>query len=151
MTIFGVIKKMKHFIAILAFIMTTMATQAQTTDKQAIEQLYELMYSAMIEKDSATLGSVIADDFVLVHMTGMRQTKQQYINAIADGTLNYYSCQTEQLAVDIDGDRATLTGRSRVLAAVYGGGKHTWRLQLTFRLRKQDGRWQFTYSTASTY
>ena len=151
MTIFGVIKKMKHFIAILAFIMTTMATQAQTTDKQAIEQLYELMYSAMIEKDSATLGSVISDDFVLVHMTGMRQTKQQYINAIADGTLNYYSCQTEQLAVDIDGDRATLTGRSRVLAAVYGGGKHTWRLQLTFRLRKQDGRWQFTYSTASTY
>ena len=47
MTIFGVIKMMKHFIAILAFIMTTMATQAQTTDKQAIEQLYKQQCRAM--------------------------------------------------------------------------------------------------------
>ena len=142
---------MKHFIAILAFIMTTMATQAQTTDKQAIEQLYKQQYRAMIAKDIAALRPMFADDFYLVHMTGTRQNRQQYLEVIANGTLNYYSCQTEQLEVNIDGDSATLTGRSRVLAAVYGGGKHTWRLQLTFKLRKQDGRWQFTYSTASTY
>lgn len=131
--------------------MTTLTTQAQTDDRRQIEQLYKRMYHAMIEKDTATLRPMFADDFYLVHMTGTRQNRQQYLEAIADGTLNYYSCLTEQLDVNIDGDSATLTGRSRVLAAVYGGGKHTWRLQLTFRLcRKADG-WQFTYSTASTY
>ena len=128
-----------------------MTTHAQTNDRQQIEQLYERMYRAMIEKDTVALRPMFADDFYLVHMTGTRQDRSQYLEAIADGTLNYYSCQTEQLEVAIEGDRATLTGRSRVLAAVYGGGKHTWRLQLTFKLRKQDGRWQFTYSTASTY
>lgn len=142
---------MKHFIAILAFIMTTMATQAQTDDRRQIEQLYERMYRAMIEKDTAALRPMFADDFYLVHMTGTRQNRQQYLEAIADGTLNYYSCQTEQLEVNIDGDTATLTGRSRVLAAVYGGGKHTWPLQLTFRLRREADGWHFTYSTASTY
>ena len=131
--------------------MTALTTQAQATDQQQIEQLYEHMYRAMIAKDTAAMQPMFADDFYLVHMTGTRQNRQQDLEAIADGTLNYYSCQTEQLDVKVDGDSATLTGRSRVLAAVYGGGKHTWRLQLTFKLRKQDGRWLFTYSTASTY
>ena len=37
------------------------------------------MYEAMVEKDTATLNSVHADDFVLTHMTGMLQSKQVYI------------------------------------------------------------------------
>ena len=131
--------------------MTTLTTQGQATDQQQIERLYERMYRAMIEKDTAALRPMFADDFYLVHMTGTRQNRQQYLEAIADGTLNYYDCQTEQLDVKVDGDSATLTGRSRVLAAVYGGGKHMWRLQLTFRLRREGDGWRFTYSTASTY
>ena len=79
----------------------------------------------MVAKDTATLNRVHADDFVLVHMTGMRQSKQQYIDAIADGTLNYYSATHEQMDIAIDSDTATLTGRSRVTAAVFGGDRHT--------------------------
>ena len=33
---------------------------------------------------------------------------------------------------------ATLTGRSRVNAAVFGGGRHTWRLQLYFQTLVRD-------------
>jgi len=131
--------------------MASLATQAQATDHQQIEQLYERMYRAMIAKDTTALRPMFADDFYLVHMTGTRQNRQQYLEAIADGTLNYYDCTTEQLEVKVDGDSATLTGRSRVLAAVYGGGKHTWRLQLTFLLRREADGWRFTYSTAGTY
>ena len=120
-------------------------------DRQQIERLYQDMYKAMVEKDLATLDRVHADEFVLVHMTGMRQSKEEYINAILDGTLNYYSASHEQMDIAIDGDRATLTGRSRVTAAVFGGGRGTWRLQLRFQLTKCDGRWQFTEARASTY
>ena len=120
-------------------------------DRQQIEQLYSEMYRAMVEKDLATLDRVHADEFVLVHMTGMRQSKEEYINAILDGTLNYYSASHEQIDIAIDGDRATLTGRSRVTAAVFGGGRGTWRLQLRFQLAKRDGRWQLTEARASTY
>ena len=120
-------------------------------DRQQIEQLYRDMYKAMVEKDSATLDRVHADEFVLVHMTGMRQSKREYIRAIMDGTLNYYSATHEQTDITLDGDRVTLTGRSRVTATVFGGGKSTWRLQLRFQLVKRDGRWQFTEARASTY
>ncbi len=120
-------------------------------DKKEIAALYERMYRAMIAKDSATLARVMTDDFELIHMTGMRQTKKQYIDAIMDGTLNYYSATTERLDIKVDGDEAVLTGRSRVTAAVFGGGRHTWPLQLRFRLRRTTDGWQFTESSASTY
>jgi len=120
-------------------------------EKQQIEALYKQMYRAMVEKDTVTLDEQHADEFVLTHMTGMRQSKTQYIRAIADGTLNYYEATHEQIDIRINGNRATLTGRSRATAAVFGGGRHTWRLQLTFHLVKRNGRWLFTDSKASTY
>jgi uncharacterized protein (TIGR02246 family) len=120
-------------------------------DKQQLAALYERMYKAMIVKDSTVLDEVHADDFVLVHMTGMHQSKPVYIHAIMDGTLNYYSAVTEELDVDVDGDKAVITGHSRVEAAVFGGGRHTWPLSLRFEARKENGTWRFTRSQASTY
>jgi len=99
-----------------------------TDDTLQIEQLYKRMCQAMIDKDTAALNAMHADNFVLEHMTGMQQTKQQYI-----------------------GPLPALTGRSRVTAAVFGGGRHTWRLRLQFTLLRQDGQWLFTHSKASTY
>ena len=121
------------------------------SDKEQIETLYREMYEAMVRKDTATLNRVHADDFVLTHMTGMHQSKQEYIRAIAGGTLNYYSAEHEQMDIKVSGDRATLRGRSRVNAAVFGGGCHTWRLQLSFQLVKKDDHWLFLSAIASTY
>ena len=120
-------------------------------DRQQIMDLYQVMYQAMVSKDTATLSRIHSDDFVLVHMTGMRQSKASYLRAIADGTLNYFSASHEQMEVEVDGDQALLTGRSRVSAAVFGGGRSTWRLQLRFRLVRTEGEWRFCEARASTY
>lgn len=121
------------------------------TDKEQIIQLYEEMYTALINKNRATLERVHDDSFVLIHMTGMRQSKQKYINAVMDGTLNYYSATHEDMQVEVNDETAVLTGRSRVNAAVFGGGKHTWRLQLRYQLVKKNGEWRFSLASASTY
>ena len=141
---------MNRLITILFLGITTITMQAKT-DKEQIETLYRDMYEAMVAKDTVVLNHVHADNFVLTHMTGMHQSKQEYIHAIADGMLNYYSAEHEQMDVTVNNDRATLQGRSRVSAAVFGGGKHTWKLQLTFQLVKHNGQWLFTQSKASTY
>lgn len=121
------------------------------TDKEQIIRHYKEMYTAMINKDRAVLERVHDDSFVLIHMTGMRQPKEVYINSIMDGTLNYYSATHKEMQVEVNGDNAVLTGRSRVNAAVFGGGKHTWRLQLRFQLAKKNAEWKFTLASASTY
>ena len=121
------------------------------TDEQKIVKLYKEMYTAMINKDKVELERVHDDSFVLVHMTGMRQTKSEYIAAIMNGTLNYYSAEHEEARFAVTGDTAVLTGKSRVTAAVFGGGRHTWRLQLRFELIKKNDGWYFTKAEASTY
>lgn len=121
------------------------------TDREALCKLYEEMYAAMVAKDRAELTRVHDDSFVLVHMTGMRQDRETYIRSIMNGTLNYYSAVTEDLSVRIDGDTATMTGKSKVSAAVFGGGKHTWRLQLHFHARRTDEGWKLVKAEASTY
>lgn len=121
------------------------------SEEAKLHQLNEDMYAAMVAKDKAELDRVHDDSFVLVHMTGMHQDKETYIRSILNGTLNYYSAVTEDLSIQISGDSATMTGKSRVNAAVFGGGKHTWRLQLFFHAKKTENGWKLTRAEASTW
>lgn len=120
--------------------------------ERQITMLYEKMYRLMIAKDVNSLGDILSDDFELVHMTGMHQPKAVYLKAIADGTLNYYKAETENLIFNnVSEDKVTITGQSRVNAAVFGGGKHTWPLQLKISLENKNGKWLMTRAVASTY
>ena len=120
-------------------------------DKEIIENCYRQMYRGMVDKDRTLLSEVLADSFVLIHMTGMRQSKEAFIKAVENGTLNYYSATHEQISTHIHGDTAQLVGQSVVRAAVFGGGEHTWRLQLDCKLIQADGNWKITEARASTY
>ena len=121
------------------------------SEQETLAERYRAMYRGMLQKDAALLREVLDDSFILVHMTGMRQSKQQYIAAILNGTLNYYSEQTEAVDVTIQGDTARLVGKSKVSAAVFSGGRYTWRLQLAMNAVKRDEHWYFTGAEASTY
>ena len=120
-------------------------------EKCNLEKLYEDMYSYMISKDTESLGKLLDDDFVLVHMTGMRQPKMDYLKAISNGTLNYFSCEDSEINTDIQGSKARLTGKNKVNASVFGGGRNTWRLQLDIDLINKEGSWLITEIRASTY
>lgn len=121
------------------------------TDEAIIKELYHDMYKGMINKDRRVLEKVLDESFVLVHMTGMRQSKEAYITAIENGTLNYYSENPVNIEVTITGNKARLIGQSIVSAAVFGGGRHTWRLQQDVELIKRNGRWFMTKSIAGTF
>ena len=121
------------------------------SDKEKIIKLYEEMYRAMINKDRTELERIHDDSFALIHMTGMKQSKSEYISAIINGTLNYYSAVHGDVEVKVNGDTASLTGKSKVTAAVFGGGRSTWRLQLDLELIRKNGEWYFTLARASAY
>ncbi len=142
---------MKHRLAILRMMLSSLVAAAQSgindntmNDKQQITRLYEDMLRYMIAKDTVSLGALLSDDSVLVHMTGHRQPKGEYLREIASGVLNYYSAQTDSIDITVDGDKARLVGRSRVNAAVYGGGRHTWPLQMDSKLERIGGQWKIT-------
>lgn len=121
------------------------------TDAERIKDIYRRYWDGMIRKDTDLLRSLMSEDYALEHMTGVRQSKETFLKGLAGGTFNYYSADHDSIEVRVEGDTAVMTGKSRVLAAVYGGGKHSWRLQGDFTLRKEDGDWKLTGSRASTY
>ncbi|MDO4555305.1 MAG: nuclear transport factor 2 family protein [Lachnospiraceae bacterium] len=120
-------------------------------EEQRIKELYREMYRHMISKDMVLLSEILDENFVLVHMTGMRQSKSAFLNAVANGTLNYYSEEPDRIAVKMMNDTAELTGESRVMAAVFGGGPGNWHLRLKINLKKKDNCWLMTRAVASTY
>ena len=121
------------------------------TDEEQIRKLYRDYWEAMIAKDADALRTMMSDDYALLHMTGVRQFREDFLRGLRKGTFNYYSAEHDSIDVQVSGESAEMIGKSRVLAAVYGGGKHSWRLQGDFTLRKEDGRWKLTSSRASTY
>ena len=120
-------------------------------DAQVIHALYHSMYRFMIERDVERLGELLDDSFVLVHMTGRHQGKREFLRCVADGTLAYFDEVEESCPVHVEGDRATLVGRSLVKAAPFGMGRSTWRLEQEITLVRRHGRWLMTLAVASMY
>ena len=120
-------------------------------NKTILTEKYRAMYRAMIAKDSVELNKLLDDSFLLVHMTGMRHNKQAFIQSVKNGTLNYFSEELHEAVAQEHGNNASFTGKSYVNAAVFGGGRHTWRLQLDMQFALVDGEWFITEAVASTW
>ena len=69
------------------------------------------------------------------------------IETIKEIYRRYWKCMIDKE----NGNTATMVGKSKVLAAVYGGSKSRWRLRGDFTLRKENENWKLTSSKASTY
>lgn len=119
--------------------------------REKVEECYRLMYEGMVNKDEDLLKEVLDPSFVLIHMTGMRQSRPEFIRAVLDGTLNYSSARHQHIDITVRDKEAELIGKSLVHAAVFGGGWHTWKLQLRCRLKCRNGVWVIDKASASTY
>lgn len=120
-------------------------------DIEAIKELYIQYWKCMISKNEAGLRNLMSDDYVLMHMTGTKQSVDEFISGLLDGTFNYYSAEHDNIQVSLNGSNAVMIGKSQVIAAVYGGRRSRWRLRADFTLRKENENWKLTSSKASTY
>ena len=125
--------------------------QRKMSDKDLFTEKYCAMYRAMIEKDVVALNALLDESFVLTHMTGMQQNKQEFIRAVENGTLNYFSEDLLESKTIVHRNHVQFVGRSHVNAAVFGGGRHTWHLQLDIRFVFASGDWLISETVASTW
>ena len=90
---------------------------------------------AGIDKDEASLRRILVATAKLQHMTGVVQTKEEYIEAIKDNTLNYYEYEVLEFARI---DEEWFNVKVRILGKVYGSGKSWQTVPMKFRF-VQDG------------
>lgn len=120
-------------------------------DKEIIKELYIDLCESSINKDIDKLNNILADNYILEHITGMKQTKDDYINSVKNGELKYYESIHESINIKIEGNKATLIGKTKTLASPFCSTISWWRLKQYLTIEKINNRWQITHSIASTY
>ena len=109
-------------------------------EEEVLERFMEFQ-KAMIEKDSAKLNEIMDDNYTLTHMSGKKQSKQEYIDEIMDGTLNYYESIIDNPKITIqEGTKAILKADVTLDAKVYGI-KGRWTLNSLQSMEKINGIW----------
>ena len=109
-------------------------------DEAAVLAAWEAMQQAMIDKDVDAMRALTTGDKTFTHMSGKVQTREEFFGEIADGALNYFGYEVHNPRVEIEGERATLTGSTTLDARVYGMSG-SWTLPTKANFVRVDGEW----------
>ncbi len=95
---------------------------------------------AMTDADIDTLRQIVSEDMVFTHMSGLKQTREEYFADIADGSLDYHTIGIEGPVVVVNGDKASITFTSVLNANAYGA-RGTFRIKGTHHYESREGKW----------
>lgn len=127
-----------------------MSLPADSADEAAIRALTDAQQRAMITGDTQALNDLMTDDCTLTHISGYKQSKEEWLSQIDAGQMHYHDYRQEEWTVNVDGERATVTSRMILDATIYGT-RHDWPLQMTSHLIKIDDHWLILDSVATTF
>ena len=120
-------------------------------EEAKIKNIYIELCEASMNKDIKKLNNLLADDYILVHMTGFEQTKDDYIKSVQTKELEYFDVIHESIDVNLNGNIANVVGKTKTLASPFGAGKSWWNLKQDLIMEKIEDRWIIKHSKASTY
>ena len=125
-------------------------TNTTVDDRQAVIELYREMNRAMVAADVDALNKMLVPGYTLTHITGYKQTRAEWLAQVQSGQMRYFRIEEASVDAHVQGERATLTGRARTHARIWGA-QGQWPLQLQIELRKSGGQWLMEKAVASTY
>jgi len=110
-----------------------------------LTQIEQKLVKAWLERDSKTVGSILAADWSVIDLTGRVLTRTQVLQELGSGERKIESGSIDDLNVRTFGNVAIVTGRS-VLAGSYQGTRVSVVQRFTDVFAKRDGRWQIVAS-----
>ena len=119
---------------------TGINTSEVSAEKQAVLYQQARYCQAMTEADTETMSKITSPDMIFTHMSGRRQTREEYFADIADGDLQYFTIGIENPVVNINGNYASVSYTSVLNANAYGA-RGTYRIDGTHWYEKQNENW----------
>lgn len=102
---------------------------------------------AMVKQEIDKLQGLMADDIVLTHINGLKQTKNEWLEEIATGRIRYFTIKVVDLEVTILGNKASATFLSIIDAEIYAH-RNVWRLTSESFFEKRNQQWLWVTSPA---
>lgn len=120
------------------------------TEEQAVAETIRKQVKGMIDGDLDLLKEVISPDAVFYHITGAKQSRDEWLRQIKLGRMHYFGSREILMQATVNGDEARVINRNQLDARIYGFC-NTWPLESRAKLRKIDGKWQIVESRASMF
>lgn len=111
--------------------------------KSEVLNRYKTIEQAMVDADIDTLNEIILDGTKFKHMSGKVQTKEEYLNDIKNGALDYQAYLIENEEIIINGDDAYIKARVTLTANAYGA-QGSWPFNINAHMKKINGIWYYT-------
>ena len=109
--------------------------------RQEIEQFLDDWNAAMVAADTARLGAMMDDSIILCHITGMTQTKREWLEEVASGSMKYHKIVKRDVSISFASNGSASVSFTSVITATIWGSYGTWTLSGSMRLVKRNGRW----------
>ncbi len=132
---------MKFVFSAFTNVKITGAELSRLTDDELSVLYVQARYcQAMTDADIETMRGIVSEDMTFTHMSGLKQTREEYFADIASGRLNYFTIGIEDPVIRVDGNKATVTFTSVLNANAYGA-RGTYRMKGTHRYELRGGKW----------
>ncbi len=109
--------------------------------REEIRQFLNEWRTAMVDADTEKLGSMLADDIILRHITGQTQTKQEWLDEVASGSMNYHGIEQRDINIKFINNEIADVAFTSIITATIRGSSGTWTLHSTMRLARVNGHW----------
>lgn len=117
-------------------------TVARGEAEQEILQVERQYIQAHLDSDTATLDNILADEFTIGRSRGRGMNKAQRLALLEDPDFAFASISTGDVQVEVNGERAIVTGRAMV-EGHYGDREFSSpSYKFTRDYEKRQGRWQ---------
>ena len=128
------------------FSATDVKAQSKADQLRAIERQ---RLRALVDADMTTASRLHADDFELIDPRGGTHSKEQYLQRIASGDLNYLEWEPGEIRVRLYGKSAVIRYKAHLRVSVKGSAGRPVTFWHTDLYEKRNGQWQIVWAHAT--
>lgn len=114
---------------------------SDSRDEQAILRIERQYIQANVDGDTATLDRILADDFTIRSRRGFT-TKAERLALLENPDFSFKAISTDEVKVEVNGDRATVTGEASVESRHYDEVFASPTYRFTRSYEKREGGWK---------
>ncbi len=142
---------MKNILLIILLIVGTQAfsQSAEAEEAEKVNQLHKKKFEWLINKKYDSLNWLLDEQVKYIHSNGWIQTKQDIINDLKSGKLNYTSVMVEESTVSYYDKSAVVTGKGMFKGLMTDKSEFAIHLLYTEVYVKQKKQWKLVSRQAT--
>jgi hypothetical protein len=134
------------------FVLPVFASAQVGDSKQQMQVMMKMasLRQSLLNKDTATLSRLLADNVTYGHTNGMIQSKGELVQDIANGNQQYQAINLAGLNVTVYNDAATVN-LDATIKMIYHGKLLDFKMKALFVWIKQSGEWKLVARQSVKY